>query len=302
MHPARSLLIYLGVVFLGGALLAPWLFWGVQWLAAWLPLFAKLANNPFHRYLNRSLLALALIGLWPLLRSLGLCTFRDVGLVKPAGQWRKLASGFALGFASLACAALVVVAAGARAVNTGDSTSRLIGKVLGAAVTAGAVALLEEILFRGAIFGALRKACRWPGALAISSAIYALVHFFSQPPPPAEIEWTSGLVLLPGMLRGFVEIERVMPGLLNLTLAGALLAIAYQKTGNLYFSIGLHAGWIFWLKSYGFLSREATVAPSWFWGTGKLIDGWLALIVLAASGLALRKLLPKEPIDPELEG
>ena len=69
MRPVRSLLIYAGVVFLGGALLAPWLSWGVQSLAAHLPEFQKLADHPFHRYVNRALLGLALIGLWPLLRS-----------------------------------------------------------------------------------------------------------------------------------------------------------------------------------------------------------------------------------------
>jgi membrane protease YdiL (CAAX protease family) len=297
MHPVRSLLIYAGVVFLGGALLAPWLAWSVQSLAAQLPEFQKLADHPFHRFVNRSLLGLALIGLWPLLRGLGVSAWRDVGLVKPAGQGRKLSCGFALGFASLAGVAMVVLTAGAREVNSGVSAGRLLEKVSGAALTAAVVAVLEEILFRGAIFGALRKAFRWPTAVVVSSAIYALVHFFSQPPSPAEIHWTSGLVLLPTMLSGFVDVERVVPGFFNLMLAGALLALAYQHSGNLYFSIGLHAGWIFWLKSYGFLTRDAANATAWFWGTSKLIDGWLALIVLAFVSLLLLKLRPRAKID-----
>src|SRR6266496_5541967 len=125
MHPVRSLVMYAGAVFLGGALLAPWLFWGVQALAAHLPGLEKLANHPFHRYVHRSLLALALIGLWPLLRSLGARAWPDVGLVEPTGQRRKLALGFALGFASLACVAVVVLAAGARGVDAGVSTGRV---------------------------------------------------------------------------------------------------------------------------------------------------------------------------------
>jgi len=282
MRPVRSLLIYAGGVFLGGALLAPWLAWGVQSLATHVPEFQRLADHPFHRYINRSLLALALIGLWPLLRSLGVAAWRDLGLVKPAGQGRNLSRGFALGFGSLAAVAVVVLLAGAREVNTGVSAGRWIGRVSGAALTAAVVAVLEEILFRGAIFGALRKTCGWPTAVAASSAIYALVHFFSQPPTPVEIHWTSGLVLLPTMLSGFFDVEKVIPGFFNLTLAGALLALGYQYTGNLYFSIGLHAGWIFWLKSYGFLTRDAVNSNAWFWGTSKMIDGWLALIVLAS--------------------
>ena len=95
MRPARSLLIYTGIVFLGGALLAPWLYWTFQWLAALLPAFRKLADNPFHRYVNRSLLALALTGLWPLLRSLGVRGWQDVGLAKPAASLRHWPVGFA---------------------------------------------------------------------------------------------------------------------------------------------------------------------------------------------------------------
>src|SRR5436190_10293773 len=143
MRPVRSLLIYVAVVFLGGALLAPWLAWGVQSLAAQLPEFQKLADHPFHRFVNRSLLALALIGLWPLLRGLGVSACRDVGLVKPAGQGRNLSCGFALGFASLAGVAAVVLTAGARGVNTAVSAGRLVERVSGAALTAAAVGVLE---------------------------------------------------------------------------------------------------------------------------------------------------------------
>ena len=291
---ARSLLIYTGIVFLGGALLAPWLYWTFQWLAALLPAFRKLADNPFHRYVNRSLLALALTGLWPLLRSLGVRGWQDVGLAKPTGQWRRLAAGFALGFASLACVAGIALAVGARGVNPEVSSGRWIGTVAGAALTAAIVAVVEEILFRGAIFGALRKTCRPPAALVVSSVIYAIVHFFARPQSPAAIHWSSGLALLPAMLRGFVEAEKVVPGFFSLTLAGALLALAYQRTGNLYFSIGLHAGWIFWLRCYGLLTRETAGANARLWGTGRLIDGWVALAFLSLALLVLSRLLPRE--------
>jgi membrane protease YdiL (CAAX protease family) len=280
MHPVRLLLIYAGAVFLGGALMAPWLFWGVQSLAVHLPVLEKLTTYPFHLYVNRSILALALIGLWPMLRASGVSAWRDVGLVKPTGQRRNLACGFALGFASLAGVAGVVLTAGARELNSAVSAGGLVEAISRAALTSAVVAVLEEILFRGAIFGMLRKTVGSSSAVAISSVIYALVHFFSQPLSPAEIHWSSGLALLPTMLSGFVEVERVVPGFFNLTVAGALLALAFQHTDNLYFSIGLHAGWIFWLKFYRFLTRDAASSSGLFWGTGKLIDGWLALIAL----------------------
>ncbi len=95
MRPLRALVIYILVVFLGGALLAPWLYWLVQ---AGTKSATHIAGAPFHRFVDRSLLLLALAGLWPLLRNLGATSWKEIGFVKPAGQWRKLLGGFLLGF------------------------------------------------------------------------------------------------------------------------------------------------------------------------------------------------------------
>ncbi len=101
-------------------------------------------------------------------------------------------------------------------------------------------------------------------------------------------------------MSGFTDLNVVIPGFFNLTLAGVLLGLAYQRTGNLYFSIGLHAGWIFWLKSYGTLTTPVANALPWLFGTNKLIDGWLALAVLIACLPALIRLTPtgSKPAPP----
>jgi len=118
-------------------------------------------------------------------------------------------------------------------------------------------------------------------AWLVSSGVYALVHFFQKPPPPEKITWISGFEMLPRMLHGFAELETLVPGFFALTLTGLILAMGYHRTGSLYFPIGLHAGWVFCLKLYGFLTAAQPGADAGFWGTEKLIDGWLALIVLA---------------------
>jgi uncharacterized protein len=82
-----------------------------------------------------------------------------------------------------------------------------------------------------------------------------------------------------------------VPGLLNLTLVGMILGLAYQRSGSLYFSIGLHAGWIFWLKTYGFLTEEANPSLSWFYGTSALINGWLAAIILTVVLVVLSRFM-----------
>jgi membrane protease YdiL (CAAX protease family) len=281
MRPLRVLVIYFAIVLLGGALLAPWLYHTMQSLAAHSATAAKLADEPFHRYLNRAMLIVALVGLRPLLRRVGMNTWRDLGLVRPTGHWRKIGGGFALGFTSLAIAAGLALLCHGRMWEESLTLARTCTKLLGVAGTAVVVSMMEEILFRGGIFGELRRALRWPFALALSSALYAIVHFFASAPPVADVTWHTGLEQLPVMLRGFVDWRALIPGFLNLLLAGTLLGLAYQRTGNLWCSIGLHAGWIFWLKSYGYLTNAVPGANVWFWGSSSLINGWLASAVLA---------------------
>jgi membrane protease YdiL (CAAX protease family) len=287
MRPLRSLLIYAVAVFVGGALIAPWLWWAVQQAAP----ASALAHDPFHRYVNRALEGAALVGIWPLLRSLKAASFRDLGLVKPAGQSGRLAAGLALGFGSLACVAAIALAAHGRVPDSSLGPAVLASKLAGAVLTAVLTAVLEEILFRGAIFGSLRHAWDWRLALLASSMIYAILHFLRQADLPGPIRWDSGLRTLPLMLAGFADPAAVIPGFFSLTLAGIILGLAYQRTGNLYFSIGVHAGWIFWLKSYNLFTRPAAGAPLWFFGTNKLTDGWLALAVLAVT-LPVMLLIP----------
>jgi membrane protease YdiL (CAAX protease family) len=138
------------------------------------------------------------------------------------------------------------------------------------------VAILEELVFRGALFGLLRQSMPWPAALVVSSAIYSAVHFIQKGETALPVRWDSGLALLWEMLR---HPPPLVPAFFTLFVAGSILALCYQRTGALYFSIGLHAGWIFWLKAYGFLSHPSG-AHSSFWGADNLIDGWLSCIVL----------------------
>ncbi|MFN7141072.1 MAG: lysostaphin resistance A-like protein, partial [Limisphaerales bacterium] len=190
------------------------------------------------------------------------------------------AVGFLLGFASLAVVATLAVVAGARELNLAHEPGRFVRHLFNATLSALVVSILEELIFRGGLFGGLRKSLSWKTALVFSSAVYALVHFFARPAPPQSVNWATGIFVLGQMLRGFADFQTLVPAFLNLLLAGLILGIAFQRTGSLYMSIGLHAGWIFWLKSYGFLTRETVGSNVWVWGSGRLIDGWVALFIL----------------------
>jgi membrane protease YdiL (CAAX protease family) len=274
-RPILALALYLVAVFAGGALLAPWLYHALQALAGG----TELARTPFARVVNRALLLVALLGIPFYVRASGIRRWADVGVDPRRLRWRRMAAGFALGFVSLAAVCGVALAAGARTLSP-RTPGQLAGQFAGALATALFVAVIEELLFRGAIYGGLRRAMPWGGALVVSSAIYAIVHFMARPSNPPEIDWLSGLRVLPTMLAGMLEPGGLVPAFVNLTLAGMILGLAYVFTGDILASIGIHAGWIFWLKFYGFLTRAVPGTDQVFWGTRKLVDGWLAFVAL----------------------
>jgi len=283
------LLIYLVTVFGGGALLAPWLYQSAQWAAGhWAPL-GKLAGSPFSRFVLRSVLGLAVILLWPLLRGCGMLKAREMGLAGNGRTFRDLACGFAIGFGSLAAAAGLAIGCGGRVANLGRPDFTHI--VLGAAATATVVAVLEELIFRGSLFGILRKAFPWTLALLVSSGAYAAVHFLQKPPTPGHIDWLSGFRTLPEMFN--LSGVDIFPAFFTLFIAGTALALAYQRTGAIYMSIGLHAGWIFWLAAYRSLTRDASGATQALWGSDKLIDGWIPCLILGLVLAGVGRWCPK---------
>lgn len=298
MRPIQALLLYIVSVFVGGALLAPWLYGAGQWLAHQSPALQVLAEKPFHRYLSRSLLLIALTGLWPFIRAIGIRHWRDLGLVRDPRRWRSFHTGFLLGFGSLAILVIIALLCDTRTIAIQHTPARILRHLLNAGLAAIVVSLLEELLFRGAIFGGLRRVLTWWNSLWVSSVIYALAHFLGRAEPVESIRWTSGFAALGTMAAGFIDFGQVMPAFVNLALAGMILGIGFQRTGTLYFSIGLHAGWIFWLKSYGFLFTEKGSPLRSVWGSNKLIDGWLAMpILLLLLGFVIRRRFPSNS-DP----
>jgi membrane protease YdiL (CAAX protease family) len=264
----------------------------------------SVADAPFHRYLNRCFLGIAVIGLWPFLRALGMQSWAMLGLQKETRQWRLCVSGVLAGIGTLALVAILTVLAGACRLEFNHTATDYGMHLLNACLAALVVSILEELLFRGALFGALRRAHGWKIALVASSLVFGLVHFLGRGElRGGAVEWNAGLVLLPEIMRGFAAFDRMIPAFLNLAVVGAILAFAYQRTGSLYFSIGVHGGWILAVKSYEFMTIAAPGANAWFWGTSKLIDGWMALAGLAVALVLIVRSFPVKPTaDPKPQG
>jgi hypothetical protein len=79
---------------------------------------------------------------------------------------------------------------------------------------------------------------------------------------------------------------------------GVLLALAFERTGALHFPVGLHASLILGLKSFGLLTNTTAKESSPFWGSDKLIDGWLATLVLLVVILLIERTVPpRKPVE-----
>jgi membrane protease YdiL (CAAX protease family) len=278
LNPACVLGGYLSAVFIGGALIAPWVWTLVQ---QFLP-GSAIALQPFRRYVDRSLLGLALLGLWPMVRSGLFPGWRSFGLVWSPTRRRELWTGMAGGMASLAVVAMVALGFGARTWNSGHPPIILISHGLRSVGAAVAVSLMEELLFRGMVFGSLRARFPFTPSALGSAALYAVVHFFRRPSAPDTIGPWTGLEMLGRMLAGLADPSQIFPGVLTLMAIGWLLAWCRERTGGLWLPLGLHAGWIFWFKSYTFFTTPVAgrVSQGWWWGSERLHDGWLTFGVI----------------------
>jgi membrane protease YdiL (CAAX protease family) len=121
------------------------------------------------------------------------------------------------------------------------------GKLAWMPVTALGVAVIEEVLFRGALQGAVRKTTVDGFAMVSVALLYAAVHFLKPPAhrmAPAPIHWWSGLALLPDTLWQFHQPALLLGGFSTLLLVGLILGYARDRTRSLWMPVGLHAGWV----------------------------------------------------------
>jgi membrane protease YdiL (CAAX protease family) len=254
VRAARAILLYVAGIVVLGSLFAPVLFWICQWTAQWLqqaslPGGDWLARQPFRRIYNRSILIVALAGLWPLLRALQLRSWREIGWARRPDAWRHVGLGITLGVASLLAAAGIAIMAGRRGLNPEPITAAVLaGVLLKLAFTATTVSLLEETFFRGAVQAVLQRALGLAAAVVLTSALYSAVHFLKPPGrvlvAAADLNWTSGFAWFGLIVSHSAKLEGALVGLVTLFLAGCILGWSVIRTGTLYLAIGLHAGWV----------------------------------------------------------
>ncbi len=292
----------LGTILLG-ALLAPPLYWGGKttvengWLAdkpVLDSLHGSMDRAKFSRYFNRAILAGALIMLFPTLRWLNRGksekrTLMERLQLQPNRYWwaHSLAGFFLAAVPFFLLAWLYLHQGWYEPRDAGKALLEVLGSAMGTAI---AVALLEEFVFRGALTSIFSSLLRpWP--LLISIAVFfAIVHFLKPPDGVqfGEVKAWSGFTMLGLIFSQFGDWYFLAAEFAVLFAVGMVLGYSRLRTGSLWLAIGLHAGWVFGVKTFSPLTKRAfEPAEMMPWLGGNLRTGLASAIVVTLTGLLL---------------
>lgn len=232
----------------------------------------------FRSLVSRIGQAILLIGLIPIARGLSLKR-PEFGLQNGTGSG--ILRGFALGVLTLSLHGFLLLFLGVRTLNMPDMGLIHLAAASLSALSAGlGVALLEETLFRGALMAILIRIAGPQAALLISALDYAALHFIGShwTTEPSAVGWNTGFQIA---LDGFSHLPLADPSsFLALFMAGLLLgSVRLFFQGGLFFSIGLHAGWVFVIKLFKPLTLLQPYS-AWIFliGTYDQIIGYLSCI------------------------
>jgi membrane protease YdiL (CAAX protease family) len=260
---SRTLFLILGFVagvLVGGAILAPVLFFSAKAVMQASPegwMAQALGEKTFPSYFNRAALLAAAIGLVPVLRALRVSWRQVLGDVPFTTGWKQMLSSFLFAAVLLVPLALIACWVGAVRLKADPAWVALFKPLL----SGWTVAVIEEILFRGAVLVILCRTLGNRSGLWWTTGIFALVHFLKPPLddalPDAAVTWSSGFWVITQLFRGFGAWTTFAGEFLFLAMVGWVLARARLATGGLWVSIGLHAGWVAGMKHVSQLMHRA---------------------------------------------
>lgn len=286
-----------------GAWIAPWLYQAGKSLATnaasadliapleWLGAACQRAK--FSRFFSRSLVASAVTLMPPLLwriRAIRQCK-GEAMLARSRPPWESGLTQFAFGCV-IAGGVLYGVAVCLQHLGVYAPTEHApaLGKILKKVlVPALAASVLEEWLFRGVLLGLWLKFTKPLAACIGTSLIFAVVHFL-QPSDGVVIanpaSTLAGFELLGKILFRFTNPQVFLTDFFTIFTIGLMLALARFRTGALWFSMGLHAGWIIAFKGFGLFHQRVENNPLESLGIGdSLRSGISPLLILGITAI-----------------
>jgi uncharacterized protein len=281
MSTHQRLIIFLFFVLALTSILSPWFAIAADWFVDQFP---GAERYPFSRIFNRTFMFSGIVLFFLCRRLLGIGNLSELGFVSLGEGGGDLLRGWSLAVASFAALLLAMSVAEIFEPYFRLSFSRSLSRFFSALLSGAFTGLLEEIFFRGILFKGLLQDGRLFRAFVLSSLFYSALHFVR----PGEAYVVDGLDPLAGFrhlfytFTPFLEGLKILPGMFGLFLLGVLLSYAFLRTGNLYLAIGLHAGWIFGLKSVRVFGDYTRDDLGWLFGSTdpKIVSGvatWIGI-------------------------
>lgn len=254
---------------------------------------------PFPRIFDRTMMATLLLAIIWLGRELNFVALLRAGFQHPAAASAILVvRGLLVSLCTISILfALAIVAGHGGLADLSAAASRLPKYLLSAIV----IAIIEEAFFRAFLLGGLMSDFSRRIALILSSAIYAVAHLVRSPARFYVTNFvpTAGLTTLAHSFDQLSQPSVAIPTLVGLFLLGLALGAAYLVVGSVYFSIGMHCGFVLGAKLWPKVILHRGIVPWWIAGGGPvpLIAAPAAWIFAIAILLMMRPLTgPKKTV------
>jgi membrane protease YdiL (CAAX protease family) len=279
------------------AVISPWVYQAGRHFAATaaaqdLPSFleslgASCGRANFTRFFDRSLLFSAMVLLPVLLRrikTLRAATETGLGLLWTRVHWKsatlQVVIGCLIAGGMLWGVGVILEALGA---YLPKANTPALGKLLPQILIP---AVVEEYLFRGLLLGLWLRFSRPAAACLGTSLLFAFLHFLKPPfrtPHLNPSHALAGFQRLGKIFLNFTDPLFFVTDFATLLGVGLILAWARVRTGALWFSIGLHAGWILAFKGFNLLYQKVPGHPLFPWGVGESLRS--GIVPLCTLGL-----------------
>ena len=267
-------------------------------------------RQPFSRIFDRTFMILGIILFFACRRLLNIGSIAELGLPRSQDGTRDVFIGFFLALASMVALAATMSVADVFTPYFRLTLAESLERGVKAMLTAVTVGFLEEIFFRGIIFKGLLQDLKPLSAFVVAGLFYSAIHFVK----PGEEYFVTGYEPwlgfrhLASTFQPFLDPGALVPGLTGLFLIGLVLSYAFLRSGTLYLSVGLHAGWIFSIKTIRVFGNYKREEWDWIFGATdpRIVSGaaaWIGVILVGVAvhwitrrrvGLAADRLLPKE--------
>jgi membrane protease YdiL (CAAX protease family) len=289
MKSYQRLLIFILLVLGVTAVVSPWA--ATAWdLISGASAAAAEDRIPFSRFFDRFFMISGIVLFFSCRSLLKIDSLSQLGLSPRTRAASDVAVGLCFALGSMFALGFIMSTAGVYEVFFRLSLGESVELYLKAILTGLTVGFLEEIFFRGIIFRGLLEDWKPLPAFLTANLFYSALHFVK----PGEQYFLSGVEPWAGFrhlfstFAPFLEPTEIVPGMIGLLLIGIVLSYAFLRTGTLYLSIGLHAGWIISIKTVRVFGDYRRESLGWLFGSTdpKIVSGvvtWVGIILVGVA-------------------